>query len=115
MPGLRDRDQPTAALGLLGGVGPRRCVEQRKTRDAVGRLTHDRQGHVSAHRISAKRKPGRRIVEDVARNRSDRHTPGVVRNDDRSPRPQIHNLAAKICAEQLRPGMSTNGTRDVIS
>src|ERR1700730_5280959 len=76
--GLDDRDLGLAPRSLLRRFGASRGVEQREPLDALGRVPHDGQGDVAAHREPGERKAWRRGGEDATCDRIHAVVAGVV-------------------------------------
>jgi hypothetical protein len=91
-PGLGQRHAFTPQVLDLGKVCARAGVEHRHPGDALGRLPHDLERQIAAHREPDVVKPGRRLGEDARRDRRHAVVAGVLRDRDRPQPPQLRYL-----------------------
>jgi len=99
-----ERDLRLAPRGLLRRFGSRRGVEQRGPLDALGRVPHDTQGEVAAHREPGERKARRRGGEDATRDRIHAVVAAVVGHLHRPESPQGGDLLRIEARGTVQPG-----------
>jgi hypothetical protein len=81
--------------GDFGGIGAGPGVDQRQFGDTFGRLPHDLEGDVTAHRMAGERKARRRLGQDPPGNRSDIVVADVVGDRHRPQPPQGRHHGAE--------------------
>ena len=90
--GARQADLARATLALRDRVGSRGGVQQREPHDPLGRLAHDLERHVAAHREASEGEARRGVGQDAPRDRVHGVVARVVGDGDRAEPPQLREL-----------------------
>jgi hypothetical protein len=97
---------------LCSGVSGRaEVIEQRELLHALGRLPHDREREIAAHRQPRQRKARRRIGEDARRNRIHARIARMVGDLDRPESPQRGDLLGIKPRRAVEPRDEDDGQR----